>query len=305
MRNFPSLASVGRGVLIVGVAVALVVGAGVPASSLSGSSKVVADAVLVASYASAPSVLDAVDAERSALSDAVSVADTAVSEKVAGSVSTAKLTELAAAVDVAVKDASTELPFEPELDAYRYLGELPLRAEVANDRIAHASQEAEVRVVALSVAVKAWEAELAAEKDRIRIAKEKAAAAAAARAAAAAAAARGGSSYTGSSSGGGGGSSVYARVAQIAAGLPFSFRFSIGGCPQPGAYACYDSWKDTITITPGRAVQSTCKVRSALAHEYRHQWQYKNGKFVFKNHVLMNRDALEADAYAFGYSYGC
>lgn len=228
----------------------------------------------VPSSAAAVSVVDAFGVERATLSSAVVSAEKAISAVVARGVSTPALTALAAEVAVASKAAAAALPFEAEADVS------PLGVSAAADRVALISRESERRVLALSVAVRSWVLELTAERERIWVAREKAVA---------------GDDW----------SSTYDRVARIAAGLPFSFSFTIGSCDNPDWYACYLWDEDLIVITPERAVQEVCKVRSALAHEYRHQWQHQNGKYVFEGHALMNRDELEDNAYSFGFAYGC
>lgn len=286
-----------RAVFVPVVAVSLVVS--VSAHELPAASAVPATAEFEASLAAAPSVLDAIATERSTIAIAGRDATAAVSLESADGVSTAKLTELREAVADAVAAADGVLPFEEDLAPYKYLGERPLRAEVASANISAMMLVGAERLSAVGTAVAAWSTELKAEQARILAAKKAAEAAArAAAAAAAAAAARGGG---GSYSGG----SLHDRVAQIAAGLPFSVPFVIGACNIPNAVACYTGGDSYVTIIPSRAAAATCKVRSALAHEYRHLWQYRNGKFIQKDGILVNRAALEADAYAFGYSYGC
>lgn len=253
-----------------------------------------ATAAFEASQANVPSVWRAVVAARERLDVAVSLAESRTAKGVAGEISTAKLTELKAAVDDSVVAAGLPLPREEDRAESRLLLEPSLAPRVAWARISQIDAAADSRIGTIEVAVRGWVDELAAEKERIRKAAEEAA-----RAAAAAAAARGSGAVSLRP-----GESLHARVARVAATLPFSVSFVISNdCG--GARACYNVGASFVIVTEGAARMAECRIKRILAHEYRHTLQYLNGQIQVVGSDVANRAWLEADAQAFARGYGC
>lgn len=244
-------------------------------------------------------VLEQLETQRARLDTAAAVTLTD-----AGTVSTAALTALAEAHAAAVATAEQPLPREraarPGLLPITGAGELPV------DVAAEVTAAADSIVASLESARKAFDAELAAEKERIRVAEEQERARAAAAAAAAQSAARA-SSYrhaSGPVSAAVPGEGIHARVARLAAQLPFNVPYSFGSCAM-SPKACYMVGQGIVVNAGGMASERDCRVVYTLAHEYKHLLQYNAGQIQFSGGAISNRDWLESDAMVFGYGYGC
>lgn len=265
-------------------------------------------------------------------------AEKRVNDTASGGVTTPKLVELAQAVTNSTAALSaTNLPHEMTVA----LVGLPSTPSSTKTYVEDVNTESANRVKAVTDAVTAWESELSAEKERIRVAEEKRKAEEAARAAAAAAAAKAAQAAqstqgnntaprpTSSSkapattprssaaaprtaapaASAASGESAQARVNRIAAGLGF-----IGipvviqsGCGSiGGALACYTPGSGVIAVTPAGLGRSDCTLRIAIAHEWKHHLQNNAGQIQFDAAGnITNRAWLESDANAFGYRYGC
>jgi hypothetical protein len=225
-----------------------------------------------------------------------------VSEKAAGGVVTAALTALEAQVNEAKEKVMSDLPHYDFL----ILGGQAYTAEYANKYIKDIEKAETERNEALETAIVAWETELAAEKERIRIAEEKRKAEEAA--AAAAKAARSSKSSAPRSTGLYAGTEDFAtRIQRVAATLPFAVPpVSSGSCSQfATAWGCFTT-DNRIYVTASGMKQNDCTLRMILAHEYRHSVQWNTG-LVILNELgeIQNREWLESDAYAFGNPYRC
>lgn len=154
----------------------------------------------------------------------------------------------------------------------------------------------EATTYAAAAAAEDWKAEVEVENARIT--------AAAARVADAARAAQGyGGSLWSSASGS---ESFEQRVAHMAASLPFHVSYSIeNGCDSAGALACFRPRSNQILVTTYLSSHSDCTIRIALAHEFRHSQQSRNGQIEYSGGTITNREWLESDAYSFGARYGC
>jgi len=141
-----------------------------------------------------------------------------------------------------------------------------------------------------AAAAEDWKAEVEVEDARIT--------------AAAARAAQGyGGSFWSSASGS---ESFEQRVARMSASLPFHVSYSIeNGCDSAGALACFRPSSNQILVTTYLSSHSDCTIRIALAHEFRHSQQSRNGQIEYSGGTITNREWLESDAYSFGARYGC
>lgn len=252
--------------------------------------------------------------QRDRITDQATTTAARVSEDKADSVSTAKLTELAEAHAEVVQSTAELLPFELHdqlglLNGYVLThGEETILGEVET-----AADEVVDELEATAVA---WETELVAEKERIRIAEEKRKAEEAARKAAAeaaAAAARASHTPSGgysaaprsSSSSDGGGESAQARISRLAGHLPFRVPYHFGSCGAASQIACYYVGGSIVVNANGLGSMRDCRVIYGLAHEYKHLLQYQAGQIQYSGGQISNHAWLEADAMAFGYRYGC
>ena len=66
------------------------------------------------------------------------------------------------------------------------------------------------------------------------------------------------------------------------------------------ALACYWVGDPVVTLTPRLLTRPDCRIRFSLAHEYRHSWQERNGKFE-----AWDQAQIDADADAFARPFGC
>jgi len=73
----------------------------------------------------------------------------------------------------------------------------------------------------------------------------------------------------------------------------------------PIGVACYYPGDNYIIITPAWLNRPDCKVRTAIAHESYHYYQWVNGMIDMEGGVIYNREELEAGANAYGSRYGC
>ena len=263
----------------------------IPSTGTSVAGRVASTAADEASQSGAPSVWSTVLNSRERLDVAVSLAKVRASAGAAGKVITARLTELKDGIDSAVAAAAKPLPYEIEYAALAFLPGPYLLARQAWARVSQVYAAVRSRTETIEGAVSAWTAELGAEKERIRAAAEAARIAAASRGGAAAALRPGESPYN--------------RVARVANTLPFTVAFvMVGGCPG-GSLACYQLGSAYIGMTSAGASRSECRIRTILAHEYRHTRQWNEGIVQLDGGQVLNRSWLESDAQAFARSYGC
>lgn len=246
---------------------------------------------------------------RATLDSAVGEAARRVGPEIHGSVSSARLEELAQELDELLEQAKHPLPFEgPNRPLYSAGIDDPAAAKHAGERLARA----------IAAATVAWERELAAERERIRRAEEEARRKAAeeARRKAAEAAAREAVSPTppaGSKRPSADAAPAQARsesparrVRRIMAGSPAGgLGLQIGACANPNAYACYYASASWIRVTPLGLGLSDCQLLRIVMHEYRHHMQWSAGQWVVADGTLTNRAWLESDAESFAASYGC
>lgn len=76
----------------------------------------------------------------------------------------------------------------------------------------------------------------------------------------------------------------------------------------PNAIGCYGIAQHYIKITHRAAAMSDCMLRRVIAHESYHYYQWVNGHIILSNDtmgIVVNKDQLEAAAYAYDAAYGC
>jgi len=240
-----------------------------------------------------PSVTEALLKARDTFHEPYQDALQRVNNTVADSVTTDALTTLRNAVDDAKKNLATDLPQEKIV---KTIGE-PYTFELANKYIDLIKVEAEKRITILNEAVVAWETELAAEKERIRVAEE---ARLAAEAAAQASDGEGGGYYSSED--------PWTRINRIASTIPLSLPgivISDSCAGIGGAIGCFRG--GTIYVTSYGLTYSDCTLHHMLIHEYRHSVQWNEGLVQYdpSTGAVYNRDWLEQDAENFAYQYGC
>lgn len=253
-----------------------------------------------------------------ALELAGSSASSRTASAIAAGVSTATLTTLMANISKAEAELNELLPneavVEPKLHITsgikvytaprRYISITGLTYQSALVRADLTAYVTRDRIAGLNRDLTAWESELANEKARIAQAAENARLAAQADAQAAQSR-RGVSGHHATASPAAPGS-AQDRINRILASLPLSFNggVQVGYCSIPSAGACTTGdratgWSHTVVTALG-LTYSDCKLRMVLAHENRHQQQFR------AHQILPNNQAwAEADANAFMRAYGC
>lgn len=232
-----------------------------------------------------PTYADEFEPHRELLDAAVTAAKEKFNSETIGDVRTEKLSELSSKVYEALHVAESPQPHENGIVVPGLLLGEKMNAEFTTE----IQETAKERISAVEQAVEAWEAELAAEKERIRKAEEERKR----KEAEAAAAARSSAAYIPRP-----GESQHARVARLMASAGISISFTIGECGIANALGCYTTGSSTILITPRGLSRNDCTVKTTITHEYRHYQQWQQGLIQFGGNGISNRDWLEADARA-------
>ena len=262
-----------------------------------------AKAVTVTNEDTVDSYKVAVDAINQRIAEAKASLTTRLDDVIAGGVTTATLTQLKADAIVKIEALNSEYFLGTNLYPIDFVKFVKNLNEAADAKIA----EVEAPVVA-------WETELVAEKERIRIAEEARKAEQARKAAEAAQQAANAARRSSPRSGPVkattpvAGESQQGRLSRIIASLPFSVpSVVVGTCPGvTNALGCY-GYNSVLVLTQRVLGRSDCSIVSVIAHESRHYQQHMNGQIQFSadGTEVLNRDWLESDATSFASSYGC
>lgn len=170
----------------------------------------------------------------------------------------------------------------PYLVSRRSVGPFPELVPL-NPSPADPEADIDAELAPLKAAAAAWQSQVDAEVERLRVEAE----AAAARTTSAPRA----------------GEDAMSRIARLMSEVGISVGFVISDdCMISEAIGCYFPGRDYFHITSYGLTWGDCQLQKTIVHEYRHMQQWWQGLIQFgSDGSILNRDWLEADAYAAQY----